>query len=371
MPGGREHLGELAAAALVLRERRPRRTTGTPRRARRTWRSGTRTSASSSPLVRARNGLGRCWHSRPASANRTRIETDGHPGACGRMAFAWSSLLLVVPWPGCSARSRAPASSRGPRAATSCRGIGQPRCVERRPAARLALRRCSCSCSTSPRARSRPGSALDRRAAGCVRPRHRGGRRPHVPAVPQGRQGCRRGRRDARRAVPVIVVGLAVVWVVVARVFKKASLASLLMTVLFPIAAAIAGYDLVGGRGAGRARGARHRAACREHPAAHPSRRDESRTRLPEAVCCSHVRKAVIPAAGLGTRFLPATKSVPKEMLPVVDRPAIQYVVEEAVGAGLTDILIVTGRSSVQSKTTSTATSSSRLPRARRRSTSC
>jgi UTP--glucose-1-phosphate uridylyltransferase len=57
------------------------------------------------------------------------------------------------------------------------------------------------------------------------------------------------------------------------------------------------------------------------------------------------VRKAVIPAAGLGTRFLPATKSSPKEMLPVVDKPAIQYVVEEAVQAGLTDILIVTGRS--------------------------
>jgi UTP--glucose-1-phosphate uridylyltransferase len=58
----------------------------------------------------------------------------------------------------------------------------------------------------------------------------------------------------------------------------------------------------------------------------------------------ARVRKAVIPAAGLGTRFLPATKSVPKEMLPIVDRPAIQYVVEEAVHAGITDILIVTGR---------------------------
>jgi UTP--glucose-1-phosphate uridylyltransferase len=56
------------------------------------------------------------------------------------------------------------------------------------------------------------------------------------------------------------------------------------------------------------------------------------------------VRKAVITAAGLGTRFLPATKSIPKEMLPVVDRPAIQYIVEEAVQAGLTDILIITGR---------------------------
>lgn len=56
------------------------------------------------------------------------------------------------------------------------------------------------------------------------------------------------------------------------------------------------------------------------------------------------VRKAVIPAAGLGTRFLPATKAQPKVMLPVVDKPAIQYAVEEAVRAGLDDILIITGR---------------------------
>jgi UTP--glucose-1-phosphate uridylyltransferase len=56
------------------------------------------------------------------------------------------------------------------------------------------------------------------------------------------------------------------------------------------------------------------------------------------------VTKAVIPAAGLGTRFLPATKATPKEMLPVVDRPAIQYVVEEAVAAGLGDVLMITGR---------------------------
>ncbi len=54
--------------------------------------------------------------------------------------------------------------------------------------------------------------------------------------------------------------------------------------------------------------------------------------------------KAVIPVAGLGTRFLPATKATPKEMLPVVDKPAIQYVVEEAVAAGVTDLLFVTGR---------------------------
>jgi UTP--glucose-1-phosphate uridylyltransferase len=57
-----------------------------------------------------------------------------------------------------------------------------------------------------------------------------------------------------------------------------------------------------------------------------------------------HVRKAVIPAAGLGTRFLPATKAQPKEMLPLVDKPAIQYVVEEAVRAGIRDILVITGR---------------------------
>jgi UTP--glucose-1-phosphate uridylyltransferase len=57
------------------------------------------------------------------------------------------------------------------------------------------------------------------------------------------------------------------------------------------------------------------------------------------------ITKAVIPAAGLGTRFLPATKATPKEMLPVVDKPAIQYVVEEAVAAGLDDVLLVTGRS--------------------------
>lgn len=56
------------------------------------------------------------------------------------------------------------------------------------------------------------------------------------------------------------------------------------------------------------------------------------------------VRKAVIPAAGLGTRFLPATKSQPKEMLPIVDKPTIQYIVEEAAAAGVEDIIVVTGR---------------------------
>ncbi|QSO51509.1 UTP--glucose-1-phosphate uridylyltransferase GalU [Alicyclobacillus curvatus] len=56
------------------------------------------------------------------------------------------------------------------------------------------------------------------------------------------------------------------------------------------------------------------------------------------------VRKAVIPAAGLGTRFLPATKAMPKEMLPIVDKPTIQYIIEEAVEAGIEDIIIVTGK---------------------------
>jgi len=54
--------------------------------------------------------------------------------------------------------------------------------------------------------------------------------------------------------------------------------------------------------------------------------------------------KAVIPAAGLGTRFLPATKSMPKEMLPIIDKPVIQYVVEEAILSGIDDIIIITGR---------------------------
>ncbi len=57
------------------------------------------------------------------------------------------------------------------------------------------------------------------------------------------------------------------------------------------------------------------------------------------------VRKAVIPAAGLGTRFLPATKAMPKEMLPIVDKPTIQYIVEEALASGIEDVLIITGRS--------------------------
>lgn len=57
------------------------------------------------------------------------------------------------------------------------------------------------------------------------------------------------------------------------------------------------------------------------------------------------IRKAIIPAAGLGTRFLPATKALPKEMLPIVDKPTIQYIIEEAVASGIEDIIIISGRS--------------------------
>jgi len=57
------------------------------------------------------------------------------------------------------------------------------------------------------------------------------------------------------------------------------------------------------------------------------------------------ITKCVIPAAGMGTRFLPATKALPKEMFPIVDKPVMQYLVEEAITAGCTDIIIITGRS--------------------------
>lgn len=61
-------------------------------------------------------------------------------------------------------------------------------------------------------------------------------------------------------------------------------------------------------------------------------------------MCKVQVKKAIIPAAGLGTRFLPATKAMPKEMLPIVDKPTIQYIVEEAIASGIEDIIIVTGK---------------------------
>src|SRR5213595_1039635 len=68
------------------------------------------------------------------------------------------------------------------------------------------------------------------------------------------------------------------------------------------------------------------------------------RNKVKEGFNMQKVRKAIIPAAGLGTRFLPATKAMPKEMLPIVDKPTIQYIVEEAVASGIEDILIVTGK---------------------------
>jgi UTP--glucose-1-phosphate uridylyltransferase len=71
----------------------------------------------------------------------------------------------------------------------------------------------------------------------------------------------------------------------------------------------------------------------------------ESRNRtVREEARAMTIRKAIIPAAGLGTRFLPATKAMPKEMLPIIDKPGIQYIVEEAVASGIEDILIVTGK---------------------------
>src|SRR5699024_2676290 len=63
-----------------------------------------------------------------------------------------------------------------------------------------------------------------------------------------------------------------------------------------------------------------------------------------EGFTLKKVKKAIIPAAGMGTRFLPATKAMPKEMLPIVDKPTIQYIVEEAIESGIEDIIIVTGK---------------------------
>src|SRR5690606_16488638 len=83
------------------------------------------------------------------------------------------------------------------------------------------------------------------------------------------------------------------------------------------------------------------RSASSDHTAGLPARRGGRPRRYADRM---KKMKAVIPAAGLGTRFLPATKAMPKEMLPVVDKPAIQYVVEEAVSAGIDDILVIIGR---------------------------
>src|ERR1700722_9295424 len=90
------------------------------------------------------------------------------------------------------------------------------------------------------------------------------------------------------------------------------------------------------------------RAANSEETAASPTTPyPQSADSLAKVLTMAHspaVTKAIIPVAGLGTRFLPATKAMPKEMLPVVDTPTIHYVVEEAASAGIRDVLLVTGR---------------------------
>jgi hypothetical protein len=83
------------------------------------------------------------------------------------------------------------------------------------------------------------------------------------------------------------------------------------------------------------------------------------------------VRKAVLPAAGLGTRFLPATKAQPKEMLTVVDKPQIQYVVEECVASGIEHIIIVTGKGKIPSRITDHAPVLERFRGKREDGTSC
>ena len=72
------------------------------------------------------------------------------------------------------------------------------------------------------------------------------------------------------------------------------------------------------------------------------------------------IRKVIIPVAGYGTRFLPATKAMPKEMMPIIDKPVIQYVVEEAVAAGITDIILGPALPSARSKITSIITTNYR-----------
>ena len=83
------------------------------------------------------------------------------------------------------------------------------------------------------------------------------------------------------------------------------------------------------------------------------------------------IRTAVFPVAGRGTRFLPATKASPKEMLPIVDKPLIQYAVEEAIAAGAEKLVFITGSSSARSRTTSTRTPSSSVSSPSLASTTC
>ena len=349
--GGREDLGQLAAAVRVLGERRV----------------GERLERLDL-LAALCAAVHVCRHGRSVWTGRRGLALDAyecqsyllHPpiecrsltlrplrvGSLGQNDGAWLPSRSSFPWPGCSGRSRARSSSPGPTAATSCGGFGQPGRVERRTgslgwrAGALVLLLDFAKGALRPGA----GLAIGGRAGACVL---------GVAAVvghtyPLYRKGGK-GVAAAGGALvvlyPFIVIGLAVVWFVVARVLHKASFASLLATILFPVAVLVAGYErwevgVVGGIALLVV--VRHTANIRRL-----LRREEidlgvrpRRLRRP----MTRVRKAVIPAAGFGTRFLPATKSSPKEMLPVVDKPAIQYVVEEAVRAGLTDILIITGR---------------------------
>ena len=165
---------------------------------------------------------------------------------------------------------------------------------------------------------------------------------------------------------PLLTLAMTALWVVLAKVTHKASIASITVAIVFPISVVLVGHE------AGDVAVitimallviARHLSNLRRLVKGQElgllDRRDRRTARRRRRTCCeltgsvelvtdaarpTTVKKAVIPTAGLGTRFLPATKSQPKEMLPVVDKPSIQYVVEEAVAAGLTDILIITGR---------------------------
>ena len=177
------------------------------------------------------------------------------------------------------------------------------------------------------------------------------------PIYRKGGKGVATGGRRARRAVPVdrrrprgrVVRRRAAAAQGVARVVARARCCSRSRS------SRRCGYDAweivdprrARGVGRSRATSVTFDGCCGARRTISARVRADERTahrRGTEGAPMQPVRKAVIPAAGLGTRFLPATKSSPKEMLPVVDRPAIQYVVEEAVQAGLTDILIITGR---------------------------